>query len=322
MIELNLENAKKFLDNFNLKNYNIIKFTSDASFRQYYRILTDKNSYILMFAPPTHEDLKPFIKVDEILINFNLLAPKSLAKDFENGFLLLQDFGDDSYTKYLIKNPNEEFDIYKKACDVLIELHKNKINDDLLNKYNNSILFIEVKLFTDWYLKLKNYKLSIDQQKFYKDEWFKIFDKLSKNNQVLVLRDYHADNLMVLNNKHNHEAVGLLDFQDALIGSYAYDLLSLIEDARRDIDDTNRKKIFDYFISKSNYELTEFNNDYEIISLQRNIKILGIFARLCLRDNKKQYLDYIPRVKSFVENRLNSSKIISKEFKEFIFKHL
>ena len=179
MIELNLENAKKFLDNFNLKNYNIIKFTSDASFRQYYRILTDKNSYILMFAPPTHEDLKPFIKVDEILINFNLLAPKILAKDFENGFLLLQDFGDDSYTKYLIKNPNEEFDIYKKACDVLIELHKNKINDDLLNKYNNSILFIEVKLFTDWYLKLKNYKLSIDQQKFYKDEWFKIFDKLS-----------------------------------------------------------------------------------------------------------------------------------------------
>ena len=145
-----------------------------------------------------------------------------------------------------------------------------------------------------------------------------MFDKLSKNNQAIVLRDYHADNLMVLNNHDGFEAVGLLDFQDALVGSCAYDLLSLLEDARRDVNEESKQKLFDYFISKANYNSEDFLIDYEIISLQRNIKILGIFARLHLRDGKNQYINFMPRVKNFVEQRLDKTNLISPQFKNFL----
>jgi hypothetical protein len=143
-------------------------------------------------------------------------------------------------------------------------------------------------------------------------------DKLSKQEGVLVLRDYHADNLMILGREENSSNVGLLDFQDALIGSHAYDIVSLLEDARRDIDSKNSQKLFDYFVSKSNYCEQELKIDFEIISLQRNIKILGIFARLHLRDGKNQYINFIPRVKNFVEQRLNKTNLISPQFKNFL----
>ena len=123
---------------------------------------------------------------------------------------------------------------------------------------------------------------------------------------------------MVLNNENGFEAVGLLDFQDALIGSCAYDLLSLLEDARREVDEKNKQKLFDYFVLKANYNREDFLIDYEIISLQRNIKILGIFARLSLRDGKNQYINFMPRVKNFVEQRLEKTNLISPQFKNFL----
>lgn len=318
MIEINLVSAQKFLSENNLTNCQIKKVAGDASFRSYYRVFFQEKTFILMFAPPSHEDVAPFIKIDEILVNNDFRAPKILAKNIDLGFILLEDFGDETYSKALQKNIAEEYFLYEKACDALIEIQKIPLkNIDILH-YNHATLFREVMLFIDWYLPWKNHKISLQQIQDYKFYWIELFDKLSKKNQALVLRDFHADNLMVLNNANGFEAVGLLDFQDALIGSCAYDLLSLLEDARRDVDEKNKQKLFDYFISKANYNREDFLVDYEIISLQRNIKILGIFARLHLRDGKNQYINFIPRVKDFVERRLDKTNLISPQFKNFL----
>jgi aminoglycoside/choline kinase family phosphotransferase len=318
MIEINLVSAQKFLSENNLTNCQIKKVAGDASFRSYYRVFFQEKTFILMFAPPSHEDVAPFIKIDEILVNNGFRAPKILAKNIDLGFILLEDFGDETYSKALQKNIAEEYFLYEKACDALIEIQKIPLkNIDILH-YNHATLFREVMLFIDWYLPWKNHQISLQQIQDYKFYWIELFDKLSKKNQALVLRDFHADNLMVLNNANGFEAVGLLDFQDALIGSCAYDLLSLLEDARRDVDEKNKQKLFDYFISKANYNREDFLVDYEIISLQRNIKILGIFARLHLRDGKNQYINFIPRVKDFVERRLDKTNLISPQFKNFL----
>jgi len=318
MIEINLVSAQKFLAENGLMNCQIKKIAGDASFRSYYRIFYQDKTFILMFAPPSHEDVKPFIKIDEILVNNGFRAPKILAKNIDLGFILLEDFGDETYSKALQKNIAEEYFLYEKACDALIEIQKIPLkNIDILH-YNHATLFREVMLFIDWYLPWKNHQISLQQIQDYKFYWIELFDKLSKKNQALVLRDFHADNLMVLNNANGFEAVGLLDFQDALIGSCAYDLLSLLEDARRDVDEKNKQKLFDYFISKAKYNREDFLVDYEIISLQRNIKILGIFARLHLRDGKNQYINFIPRVKDFVERRLDKTNLISPQFKNFL----
>jgi aminoglycoside/choline kinase family phosphotransferase len=318
MIEINLISAQNFLAENGLTNCQIKKVAGDASFRSYYRVFFQEKTFILMFAPPSHEDVAPFIKIDEILVNNGFRAPKILAKNFDLGFILLEDFGDETYSKSLQKNIANEYFLYEKACDALIEIQKIPLkNIDILH-YNHATLFREVMLFIDWYLPFKNHKISLQQIQDYKFYWIELFDKLSKKNQALVLRDYHADNLMVLNNKNGFEGVGLLDFQDALIGSCAYDLLSLLEDARRDVDEKNKQKLFDYFISKANYNREDFLIDYEIISLQRNIKILGIFARLHLRDGKNQYINFMPRVKDFAERRLDKTNLISPQFKNFL----
>jgi aminoglycoside/choline kinase family phosphotransferase len=152
--------------------------------------------------------------------------------------------------------------------------------------------------------------------------WFQLFDLISKENQVLVLRDYHADNLMVVKDRNNFAAVGLLDFQDAVIGSKAYDLVSLLEDARRDVNENNRHKLLEYYLNQSSINKASFLQDYEILSLQRNIKIIGIFARLSIRDKKDVYLNMIPRVVGFIENRLNFDNEIFSEMKILLKKFL
>lgn len=321
MIPLNQEQVAKFLAQNGIKTYNIKQVAGDASFRSYYRIFTEDKSYILMFAPPPHEDIRPFENIDKFLCVNQFSAPQIFARDEENGFLLLKDLGDDTYGRVLKNDNSLEFDLYKNALDVLLKLHQIKAPQDLQN-YNHALLFREVMLFPDWYLQLKNQKLSLSEISEYKHIWFEIFDLLSKENQVLVLRDYHADNLMILPQKTGFQSVGLLDFQDAVIGCKAYDLVSLLEDARRDVKAENVKKLLQYYLEKSQVDEKSFMQDYEILSLQRNIKIIGIFARLSIRDKKDSYLQMIPRVSAFVENRLNSDSKIFSSIKPFLKKFL
>ena len=315
MIQLNEQQARDFLQKNSISSCKIIKVAGDASFRSYYRILSEGKKWILMFAPPSHEDIFPFIKIDEFLFENGFSAPKIFAVDEKNGFILLEDFGDDTYSRVLAKAPQEEkealeLDLYKKACDCLIELHKTKIIKKVA-PYNNALLFREVMLFIDWYLPLQKKSMSFQEKSEFKAAWFELFDQLNKESQVLVLRDYHADNLMTLPDRSGYKQVGLLDFQDAVIGFKAYDLVSLLEDARRDLNEENRQKIFDYYLEKSNCDKISFTKDYEILSLQRNIKIVGIFSRLSARDGKHSYLDLLPRVLNFVRLRISSKSSVN-----------
>ncbi len=321
MIELDYKLAQKFLEENNLPNCEIKKIAGDASFRSYYRINSAQKVFILMFAPPSHEDMKPFVKVDEFLVSKNFSAPKIFAIDEINGFLLLEDFGDNTYGRALAKDASNELFLYKKAADVLLELHQSDILSDL-KQYNNAVLLREVMLFVDWFLPLQKKAINKDEIRLYKSLWFELFDMLDKENQVVVLRDYHADNLMILPEREGFGRVGLLDFQDALIGSKAYDLVSLLEDARRDVDAQNVQNIIEYYLEKSGCNASSFFKDYAILSLQRNIKIIGIFARLSLRDQKHHYLDLLPRVIGFIDSRLNSADPIFAEISKLIKKFI
>ncbi len=317
MIELNEQLASRFLEESGLQNFEIKKIAGDASFRSYYRIFTVEKKFILMFAPPSHEEIKPFIAIDELLVSNQFSAPKIFAIDYENGFILLEDLGDETYGRVLATAPDKELQLYEKACDCLIELHQITPPKNLA-PYNSAVLFREVMLFANWYVPQHGKKMTLAQKAEYKRLWFNLFDQLSKESQVTVLRDYHADNLMILPERAGFKQVGLLDFQDALLGSNAYDLVSLLEDARRDVDEKNRKKLFDYFLHKSGCEAKSFTMDYEILSLQRNIKILGIFCRLASRDGKKHYLQLLPRVLDFVKRRAFSSNPIFSEIGNFL----
>lgn len=318
MIELNEQKARAFLKENAIENCNIKKIAGDASFRSYYRIFFGEQTLILMFAPPSHEQINPFINIDKFLIENNFSAPEIFAINEEDGFILLQDFGDETYGRILAQNNSLEENLYQKACDCLIELHKINPPQNIVI-YNHDLLFREVMLFVDWYLKYeKKTILTLAQMQHFKLLWFKIFDLLNRENQVLVLRDYHADNLMILKNLQGYKSVGLLDFQDAVIGPKAYDLVSLLEDARRDVSLQSQSKLLKYYLQNSNIDEKLFLQDYEILSLQRNIKIMGIFCRLAYRDNKQDYLKMLPRVKKYIIARINSENKMLAEISEFL----
>jgi len=287
---------------------NIKMIAGDASFRKYYRITKDGRSNIIMDAPPDYEDVKPFIKIAEFLIKHNFSAPKILATDINNGLLLLEDFGDDRYTQILNgnlkdnENSPSEHELYNSAIDALIDLHKISVSNET-TQYDEVILTREIELFSSWYLPLIGINDETAKQE-YKDIWIKLLPHCHSEQKVLVLRDYHADNLMWLPKREGIKKVGLLDFQDALIGSPAYDLMSLLEDARRDVDKKLADEMIEYYIQKSGINREEFINSYHILAAQRNCKILGIFARLYVRDGKENYLSFLPRVWNYLEQDL------------------
>ena len=332
MINLDEKQAREFLAKNKIKDCEIKKIAGDASFRSYYRIFFGEETSILMFAPPGYEDVRPFAKIDEFLVLNNFSAPKIFARDEELGFLLLEDLNDDTYGRVLATDDSQELALYEKACDCLLELHKLEAPKNLL-LYNHALLFREVMLFIDWYIPSQKQEITLQEKAQFKFLWFQLFDLLSQFNskrdhlqkdekQVVVLRDYHADNLMILPNRDGSKQVGLLDFQDALIGSKAYDLVSLLEDARRDLDEDNRAKIFEYYLQKADCDKEAFKTDYEILSLQRSIKIVGIFARLSKRDGKHNYLNLLPRVLGFVRLRLESKNPILAEISHLIKKFI
>lgn len=300
-----LGQIEQFLKNHDLADAKFEKIAGDASFRSYYRVFQyNKSDLILMDAPPDLEDIKPFIKIDKILRDNGFLAPEIFAIDEEKGFLLLQDFGKLSYNKAL-KDPKSlnfiqnESKLYKKASDVLINLHKIQIEADL-PLYDEELLMKEVMLFIDWYLPhIANNPANSHQIAEFQKSFQKLFNKLSQD-KILVLRDYHADNLFVVD-----EEVGLIDFQDGVLGSCAYDLVSLLEDARRDVSKPVVDEVIAYYLEKSNCDKEQFLLDYEILSLQRNVKIVGIFSRLAIRDGKEEYLKFLPKMFAYIKTRLS-----------------
>ncbi|MCQ2914101.1 MAG: phosphotransferase [Alphaproteobacteria bacterium] len=307
----------KFLEKNNWADGDKKLLAHDASFRHYDRIVRGDESVVLMDAPPPMEDIRPFITVDKKLRELGLSAPYMYDYDEENGFILLEDFGDSTYTK-LINAGTEEYDLYALATDVLV--HLNQFDDKIsvpqgLPKYDTEALLKEAMLFPEWYMPaVFGHKTDEKAMDEYRNLWIKAFDSIKDVSKSMVLRDYHVDNLMILNNKpEGLKECGLLDFQDALHGPMIYDIMSLMEDARRDIDAKLITEMqFRYrdglkhagFADKAG-TLDEFNTVWKILAAGRHAKVLGIFVRLCVRDHKPKYLCHIQRLWHLLDRALS-----------------
>lgn len=296
-----------FIRNLGWENAQSTVVAGDASNRSYERLENSAGkTVILMNAPPDKgEDVRPFVDILKFLRENQLEAPDLLGTDILNGFLLLEDLGDDLFARICAAQPELEETLYKAAIDALVQLHSIPPPMDVA-PYDLAAYLRETDLITDWYLPSATGKPATPSLiAAYRAEIRYICAAISNTNPVLVLRDYHAENLLWLPERAGVKNVGLLDFQDALVGHPAYDLVSLLEDARRDTSEELQITMKDYFIHKTATDRTAFNYAYAAIGAQRNLKIIGIFARLYIRDGKPQYIDLIPRVWAHLQHDLS-----------------
>ncbi len=309
------ENRDTLIDGFlsknGFKNAERQKLPSDASFRRYERIVHAGKTYMLMDAPPPKEDVRPFIHIAKHLKAHGFSAPTIVAEDTAQGFLLLEDLGNESYTKLLQASADLEETLYRHAIEALVALHALPLPQPLA-PYNAEKLLQEVMLLPEWLLPLiDKSKATLEATESYKAIWQPLIPKMLAEKPILVLRDYHADNLMWLPERQGNKKVGMLDFQDALAGHTAYDLVSLLEDARRDVPRPLAEKMIQHYLSlMPNTDEKSFRTAYALLGAQRNCKILGIFARLYVRDGKAHYLKYLPRVWAHVEHDLQHPALV------------
>ncbi len=249
-----------------------------------------------MDAPPNKgEDVRPFIQIARYLRGIGLSAPDILAEDAQNGFLLLEDLGDDLFARVVEREPELEDMLYTAATDVLVDLHKADLPHGI-SAYNADLMANLAALAFDWY----EYGIKGTLPENAKAKFIALFepmlDGLDGLSEVLIQRDYHAENLLWLPERDDVARVGLLDFQDAMSGHRAYDLISLLQDARRDVSPDIEAAMVDRYLSQTDCDPDDFRRAYALLGLQRNLRIIGVFARLCIRDGKAHYVDLIPRV--------------------------
>ncbi|MGH6947765.1 MAG: aminoglycoside phosphotransferase family protein [Kiloniellales bacterium] len=279
---------------------------ADASFRRYLRIVGETDTAVLMDAPPPRENVAAFVAVTSLLNQLGFSAPQPRAEDLGAGLLLLEDFGDRTYTRALIEGA-DELQLYERAVDLLLELHgrwpKLAANTPALPPYDAARLLEEASLLVDWYLPaIEGEPPSAKRRQEYLEAWRAVLPQAARLTPTLVLRDYHVDNLMVLEARQGVAACGLLDFQDAVIGDPSYDLVSLLQDARRDLKPgLEAAMLCRYLDSAHGLDPEAFLDAYSILGAQRSAKIAGIFTRLHRRDGKAQYLRHIPRVLRLLE---------------------
>lgn len=274
----------------------ILPLAGDASFRRYFRIVAPGRSAVLMDAPPPHEDPRPFLAVADHLRSIGFHAPEPLARDLENGLVLLEDFGDARMREVVDAAPEAEQRVYRDAVDLLVELHRHPAPPHL-SPYDMAEYQREAGLFTQWYCPALGLDVDVDG---YRAAWEEVLAPLAMVEPVTVLRDYHAENIMLIEHDHGLADLGLLDFQDALAGHPAYDVVSLLQDARRDVSLELEAAMLARYRSHAPID----DAAYALLGAQRNAKILGIFTRLWKRDGKPRYLSFQPRVWGYLERDL------------------
>ena len=294
-------------------NYKLKKISGDASFREFYRLQKGKNTSIIVQAnKEKFKNLITYIVVNKILAKYKIYAPKLISNHYEHNIIEITDLGQKSFYNLIIKKKNK-FKYYKDLIKIIIKLQNIKLQQNYrlgkfkINFQNYSIrnLHKESDLFFDWYLKycFKSSKLKKIKD-IIKNELTKIYKKLYFHNNTFVHRDFHVSNIMINKNK-----LGLIDSQDAIIGNPLYDVASLIDDVRIKLPSNLQEELLNFYYNKSKFKKEKYKNlknDFEILSVQRNLKILGIFVRLCKRDGKPNYLKYLPYTWSLIQRRLKN----------------
>ncbi len=296
---------------------NLKKLKGDASHRKFFRKkYNDVNSIIILAKKDKFKNLLVYDAISKILNKNKILAPKLYQENYKDNYIEVEDFGNETFFKVLQKSKSKKFQYFKDIIELLNQIQsiKDKKIRNFKNKYyqipeyKNEILIKEADLFCEWYAK-KNLSKN-KRQKFNKR--FKMIIKnliscLKMKNDTFVHRDFHISNLMLVNNR-----IGVIDSQDALIGNRAYDLASLVDDVRLKTSKILKKKIFNFYInSQKKLDKKKIKNDFEILSILRNLKIIGIFTRLAIRDKKKNYLKLIPYTWDLISLRINQNEIFS-----------
>ncbi len=285
---------------FKQQPFKMMTASADASFRSYYRVTTASASYILMDAPPEHEDCSPFIKILNILRKNQVHVPKLYASDLDLGFLLLTDLGS---TLYLDELNEETVDTYYlPAIDVIASMQRIDAAHDL-PPYDANLLLNEMHLFSDWFVKEHlGIQLNTEQSDLLRVTYEKLLNNALEQPQVMVHRDFHSRNLMVTAENHP----GVIDFQDAVFGPFTYDLASLLKDCYICWPEATIERLSQYFLQQHNavsnaqvpYET--FKRWFDLMAAQRHLKAIGIFCRLNYRDGKSGYLHDIPRTMNYL----------------------
>ena len=296
-IDSRLEQLKNWLTSeLNIQNYSIEAASADASFRRYFRITSNSDTWVAMDAPPDKEDCQPFVHIATMIETAEVQAPHIFHWNKELGFMLLSDLGSEPYLNTLSENTAEQ--LYNDAIDALIKMQGIRNG---LAAYDKALLNTEMNLFEEWYLN-KHFQIQLSQQQ--QNELKSIFDLLTENAlnqpQVFVHRDYHSRNLMIT----RKDNPGVIDFQDAVIGGITYDLVSLLKDCYIAWPRQKIIKWLNHF--RINNPLTNNINEntfihwFDLMGLQRHLKVLGIFCRLNYRDNKSNYLNDLPLTLAYV----------------------
>ena len=308
-------------------NFKLKKISGDASFREFFRLKKgNKISIIIQANKEKFKNLIAYIVINDVLKKNKIKAPELISEHYKNNIIEISDLGNKSFYDLVIKKKNKLKD-YKNLIDIILKLQKIKVKKKYTFKkyklkigfYNLKNLHKESDLFFDWYLKffLKKKKLKKIRKKI-KKELNKIFKKIYFKNNTFVHRDFHASNIMV-----NKKTLGLIDSQDAIIGNPLYDVVSLIDDVRIKLSNKLQKNLLVFYHKNSklkNDQIQRLKNDFDILSVQRNLKILGIFVRLHKRDSKDNYLKFLPYTWTLIEKRLQNP--VLKNLKLLFHKHL
>ena len=308
-------------------NYKLKKISGDASFREFYRLRKNKSTSIIVSAKKDKfKNLAVYAVVNNILNANKINAPKLLSNHYKNNMIEISDLGEKSFYDHIVSKKNKLKD-YKSLIKLLIKIQKIKIKKVYkldkfkikIPKYTLSNLHKESDLFFDWYLKyfLKSKKISMVKKQL-RTELNTVYKKLIYRNDTFVHRDFHVSNIMMNKNK-----LGLIDSQDAIIGNPLYDIASLIDDVRIKLPGKLQNDLLNFYHKNSKFKkekIEKLKNDFDILSVQRNLKILGIFVRLFKRDNKDNYLKFLPYTWLLIEKRLENPAF--KNLKILFYKYL
>ncbi len=294
-------------------NYRLKRISGDASFREFYRLKKgNKTSIIVKANKEKFKNLISYAIINKILKKNKINAPKLISNHYQHNVIEISDLGEKSFYDIILKKKNK-LNYYKDLIKIILKLQRIKIKKNYhlgkhklkLQKYSLRNLHKESDLFFDWYLKFISKNLEINKiKKILKIELNKVYKKLYFKNNTFVHRDFHAANIMI-----NKKAFGLIDSQDAIIGNPLYDVASLIDDVRIKLPINLQNKLLKFYYSKSKFKSENFQNlknDYDILSVQRNFKILGIFVRLYKRDNKSFYLKFLPHTWNLINRRIKN----------------
>ena len=302
MVKISNNQTREFLNTAGWGNATSKPLTGDASARKYFRLQKDKQSAVLMDASSVLESVAPFIQISQHLHQLGFSVPAILARDEKKGLLLLEDFGDATFTR-LLDNPCEPEKLYTLATDVLIALHRHpEAIPTGLRTYHPEKMLEDIGLFLEW----RTPTISETGKAEFKTVWREVLSVAHQVPASLLLRDYHVANLMLLPEREGVRQAGLLDFQDAYQGPITYDLMSLLEDARRDVPDELREKMIARYLARfPALDRTTFETSLAILAALRHTRVLAIFEKLSRHEGKHDYKKlHSPRVERLLQRAL------------------